>query len=76
MDEVIKVFKKHTDPSVLHTAAVTLRTIQGCEILRASHEPKIDALSSHVIDAFLIATANNVSIVNPETHTFCTCIDS
>ncbi|KAG0363151.1 hypothetical protein BG005_002666 [Podila minutissima] len=59
VDEVIKVFKKHTDPSVLHTAAVTLRTIQGCEILRASHEPKIDALSSHVIDAFLIATANN-----------------
>ncbi|KAG0337400.1 hypothetical protein BG000_005471, partial [Podila horticola] len=59
VDEVIKVFKKHTDPSVLHTAAVTLRTIQGCEILRASHEPKIDSLSSQVIDAFLIATANN-----------------
>ncbi|KAG0088619.1 hypothetical protein BGZ92_005924, partial [Podila epicladia] len=59
VDEVIKVFKKHSDPSVLHAAAVTLRTIQGCEILRASHEPKIDALSSHVIDAFLIATANN-----------------
>ncbi|KAF9389706.1 hypothetical protein CPB97_010786 [Podila verticillata] len=59
VDEVIKVFKKHTDSSVLHTAAVTLRTIQSCEILRASHEPKIDSLSSHVIDAFLIATANN-----------------
>ncbi|KAG0027672.1 hypothetical protein BGZ81_005371 [Podila clonocystis] len=59
VDEVIKVFKKHTKPSVLHAASVTLRTIQGCEILRASHEPKIGALSSHVIDAFLIATANN-----------------
>ncbi|KAF9431079.1 hypothetical protein BGZ94_009465 [Podila epigama] len=58
VDEVIKIFKKNSDRSVLHTAAGALRTIQGCEILRAFHEPKIDALGLHVIEAFLTAASN------------------
>ncbi|KAG0252704.1 hypothetical protein BG011_006843 [Mortierella polycephala] len=58
VDEVIKVFKRHSDPSVLHTAAITLRTMQGYEILRSSHEAKIDALGESVVDTFLALTSN------------------
>ncbi|KAG0201931.1 hypothetical protein BGX28_005396 [Mortierella sp. GBA30] len=58
VDEVIKVFKKHTDPSVLHTVATTLRTMQGYEILRSSHEGKIDALGCSLVDTFLTLIAN------------------
>ncbi|KAG0342704.1 hypothetical protein BG004_005605 [Podila humilis] len=61
VDEVIKVYKKHTDTSVLQTAAITVRTIQSCEIMRVSHESKIDALSAYIIDIFL-NTASNIVI--------------
>ncbi|KAF8966013.1 hypothetical protein BGZ46_000453 [Entomortierella lignicola] len=53
VDEVIKVFKKHSDPSVLSTAVMTIRAMQGYEILRSSHEAKIDALGANVVDTFL-----------------------
>ncbi|KAF9993458.1 hypothetical protein BGZ79_001848, partial [Entomortierella chlamydospora] len=53
VDEVIKVFKKHSDPSVLSTAATTLRTVQGYEILRTSHESRIEALGAYIVDTFL-----------------------
>ncbi|KAF9983279.1 hypothetical protein BGZ75_005267 [Mortierella antarctica] len=58
VEEVVKVFKKHTDPSVLHTAATTIRTMQGYEILRPSHEPKIEALGKSLLDTFSGLTAN------------------
>ncbi|KAF9947344.1 hypothetical protein BGZ70_002724 [Mortierella alpina] len=58
VEEVVKVFKRHTDPSVLHTAATTIRTMQGYEILRPSHEAKIEALGKSLLDTFLGLTAN------------------
>ncbi|KAI7816531.1 hypothetical protein BC939DRAFT_468717 [Gamsiella multidivaricata] len=59
VDEVIKVFKKHSDPSVLSAAALTIRTMQGNEILRTSHEAKIEALGSSVLDSFLTLLSQN-----------------
>ncbi|KAF9913147.1 hypothetical protein EC991_003606 [Linnemannia zychae] len=53
VEEVVKVFKKHTDPSVLHTAAVTIRAFQGYEVLKASHEAKIEALGASLLESFL-----------------------
>ncbi|KAF9119033.1 hypothetical protein BGW39_000659 [Mortierella sp. 14UC] len=53
VEEVIKVFKKHTDPSVLHTAAVTIRAFQGYEVLRTSHEAKIEVLGASLLESFL-----------------------
>ncbi|KAG0328296.1 hypothetical protein BGZ99_005649 [Dissophora globulifera] len=53
VDDVIKVFKKHRDPSVLSAAALTLRTMQSYEILRSSHEGKIEALGATIVDTFL-----------------------
>ncbi|KAF9095132.1 hypothetical protein BGX23_000991 [Mortierella sp. AD031] len=53
VDEVVKVFKKHTDPSVLHTAAVTIRAFQGYEVLKTSHEAKIEALGASLLESFL-----------------------
>ena len=54
MDEVIKVFKKHTDSSVLLAAATTLRTMLGYEMLRTSHEVKIEALGASILESFWI----------------------
>ncbi|KAF9189171.1 hypothetical protein BGZ49_003862, partial [Haplosporangium sp. Z 27] len=59
VDEVIKVFKKHSDPSVLSTAVMTIRAMQGYEILRSSHEAKIDALGANVVDTFLTQFSQN-----------------
>ncbi|KAG0281591.1 hypothetical protein BGZ95_001943 [Linnemannia exigua] len=53
VDEVVKVFKKHTDPSVLHTAAVTIRAFQGYEVLKTSHEAKIETLGASLLESFL-----------------------
>ncbi|KAG0370714.1 hypothetical protein BGX24_001937 [Mortierella sp. AD032] len=53
VDEVVKVFKKHTDPSVLHTAAVTIRAFQSYEVLKTSHEAKIEALGASLLESFL-----------------------
>lgn len=64
VDEVVKVFKKHTEPSVLHTAAVTIRTFQGYEVLKTSHEAKIEALGASLLESFL----NLVATVR---HKFC-----
>ncbi|KAI1311320.1 hypothetical protein EDD11_003465 [Mortierella claussenii] len=66
VDEVIKTFKKHSDPSVLSTAAATLRTIQGYEILRSSHEARIETLGSSIVDTFLtrISQGQDVDIAD------------
>ncbi|KAF9430609.1 hypothetical protein BGZ76_000777 [Entomortierella beljakovae] len=53
VDEVIKVFKKHSDPSVLNTAAATIRAIQSCEMMRNSYEIRIEALGGSIVDNFL-----------------------
>ncbi|KAF9558489.1 hypothetical protein EC968_007086 [Mortierella alpina] len=58
VEEVVKVFKRHTDPSVLHTAATTIRTMQGYEILRPSHEAKVEALGKSLLDTFLSLTTS------------------
>lgn len=50
---MVKVFKKHTEPSVLHTAAVTIRAFQGYEVLKTSHEAKIEALGASLLESFL-----------------------
>ncbi|KAI8600205.1 hypothetical protein EDD21DRAFT_377786 [Dissophora ornata] len=60
VDEVIKVFKKHSDPSVLSAAALTLRTMQGYELLRTSHEGKIEALGATIVDTFLTVISQDV----------------
>ncbi|KAF9898482.1 hypothetical protein BX616_003964 [Lobosporangium transversale] len=66
VDDVIKAFKKHSDPSVLSTAAVTLRTMQGYEILRTSHEARIDALGASIVNTFLtlVSQGENVDITD------------
>ncbi|KAG0062370.1 hypothetical protein BGZ90_003117 [Linnemannia elongata] len=63
VDEVVKVFKKHTEPSVLHTAAVTIRTFQGYEVLKTSHEAKIEALGASLLESFLnlVATEEDMT---------------
>ncbi|KAG9070787.1 hypothetical protein KI688_008327 [Linnemannia hyalina] len=63
VDEVVKVFKKHTEPSVLHTAAVTIRAFQGYEVLKTSHEAKIEALGASLLESFLnlIATEEDMT---------------
>jgi len=57
VDEVIKVFKKHTDGSVLLAAATTLRVMLGYEMLRTSHEAKIEALGASLVESFLVHTS-------------------
>ncbi|KAG0057519.1 hypothetical protein BGZ83_009158 [Gryganskiella cystojenkinii] len=54
VDEVIKVFKKHTDTSVLSAAATTLRTMLSYEMLRGSHEAKIEALGASLVESFMV----------------------
>ncbi|KAG0280399.1 hypothetical protein BGZ96_001569 [Linnemannia gamsii] len=63
VDEVVKVFKKHTEPSVLHTAAVTIRAFQGYEVLKTSHEAKIEALGASLLESFLnlVATEEDMA---------------
>lgn len=69
MDEVVKVFKKHTEPSVLHTAAVTIRAFQGYEVLKTSHEAKIEALGASLLESFLnlVTTVSHEIVVE---HSF------
>ncbi|KAG0242747.1 hypothetical protein B0O80DRAFT_157373 [Mortierella sp. GBAus27b] len=59
VDDVIKIFKRHSDPSVLSAAALTLRTMQSYEMLRSSHETRIEALGMSVVDSFLTLVSQN-----------------
>jgi hypothetical protein len=69
---VVKVFKKHTEPSVLHTAAVTIRVFQGYEVLKASHEAKIEALGASLLESFLnlVATVSYELTITSNFATF------
>ena len=67
VDEVIKAFKKHSEPSVLSTAALTLRTMQGYELLRTSHEGKIDALGATIVDTFLTVISQVITLFERDT---------
>ncbi|KAF9917949.1 hypothetical protein FBU30_000451 [Linnemannia zychae] len=67
VDEVVKVFKKHTDPSVLHTAAMTLRAFQGYEVLKTSHEAKIESLGASLLDSFTALIANDEGMAESDT---------
>ncbi|KAK3826871.1 MAG: hypothetical protein JOS17DRAFT_236920 [Linnemannia elongata] len=66
VDEVVKVFKKHTEPSVLHTAAVTIRAFQGYEVLKTSHEAKIEALGASLLESFLNLVATEESMTEQD----------